>query len=171
MGIPIPNTPFLAFKTPLTAAYTAGCPHEQFDLEDLFKEHKSIGLIIDLTWKYYFYDAKRVRKEFGKEHAKIPCHGHEEADHSKNYPNFRDTVKDFLKHGRDHLVGVHCTHGLNRTGYMVCRYLIEELGWDAHHAIETFEETRGHSIERENYKSALIQKHEVLNARRRDIQD
>ena len=23
----------------------------------------------------------------------------------------------------DGLIGVHCTHGLNRTGYLICRYL------------------------------------------------
>lgn len=31
---------------------------------------------------------------------------------------------------------MHCTHGLNRTGYMICRYLIEVDGWDANSAIE-----------------------------------
>ena len=25
--------------------------------------------------------------------------------------------------GQDSLVGVHCTHGLNRTGYLICRYV------------------------------------------------
>jgi atypical dual specificity phosphatase len=24
--------------------------------------------------------------------------------------------------------GVHCTHGLNRTGYLICRYMVEKLG-------------------------------------------
>lgn len=26
------------------------------------------------------------------------------------------------------LIGVHCTHGLNRSGFLVCRYMIEEMG-------------------------------------------
>ena len=36
----------------------------------------------------------------------------------------------------DALIGVHCTHGLNRTGYMVCRYLIQKLKWDPQKAID-----------------------------------
>lgn len=27
----------------------------------------------------------------------------------------------------DKLIGVHCTHGLNRTGFLMCRYMIEEM--------------------------------------------
>lgn len=34
------------------------------------------------------------------------------------------------------LIGVHCTHGLNRTGYMICRYLVEVDGWDVDTAID-----------------------------------
>lgn len=27
----------------------------------------------------------------------------------------------------DKLIGVHCTHGLNRSGFLMCRYMIEEM--------------------------------------------
>lgn len=27
----------------------------------------------------------------------------------------------------DKLIGVHCTHGLNRSGFLVCRFMIEEM--------------------------------------------
>lgn len=30
-------------------------------------------------------------------------------------------------HFADKLIGVHCTHGLNRSGFIVCRYMIEEM--------------------------------------------
>ena len=36
----------------------------------------------------------------------------------------------------DALIGVHCTHGVNRTGYLICRYLIEKLDWDPQKAID-----------------------------------
>lgn len=35
----------------------------------------------------------------------------------------------------DNLIGVHCTHGLNRTGYMVCRYMRDRLTMPAAVAI------------------------------------
>ena len=55
----------------------------------------------------------------------------------------------------DFLIGVHCYHGLNRTGFMVCRYLIEECGWPPQTAIDTFEACRGHRIQRCNYVHEL----------------
>ena len=36
----------------------------------------------------------------------------------------------------DALIGVHCTHGVNRTGYLICRYLIEKMDWDPQKAID-----------------------------------
>ncbi len=33
------------------------------------------------------------------------------------------------------LVAVHCTHGINRTGYLICRYLMDSLNWNAEDAI------------------------------------
>jgi protein tyrosine/serine phosphatase len=36
----------------------------------------------------------------------------------------------------DKWIGVHCTHGLNRTGFLICRFLIQELGWDAQRAMQ-----------------------------------
>ena len=46
-------------------------------------------------------------------------------------------------------------HGINRTGYLICRYLIEKLGWDPERAIREFRECRGHPIERQNYLQSL----------------
>ncbi len=36
----------------------------------------------------------------------------------------------------DLLIGVHCTHGVNRTGYMIGRYLVEQCGCTSHQALE-----------------------------------
>ena len=55
----------------------------------------------------------------------------------------------------DALIGVHCTHGVNRTGYLICRYLIQKLKWDPEEAIQKFAEYRGHPIERPNYLESL----------------
>lgn len=35
----------------------------------------------------------------------------------------------------DSLIGVHCSHGLNRTGYLVCRYMIQKMGTHPQEAI------------------------------------
>ena len=38
--------------------------------------------------------------------------------------------------------GVHCTHGFNRTGYMICMYMYRELGFAMDVAIAAFAECR-----------------------------
>nr|XP_026498669.1 RNA/RNP complex-1-interacting phosphatase [Vanessa tameamea] len=69
-----------------------------------------------------------------------------------------DTVDEFLKINGDWLIGVHCTHGLNRTGYMVCRYLRDRVGIPAKDAIKSFEIARGYQIERANFIADLLGK-------------
>lgn len=66
---------------------------------------------------------------------------------------FKCAVNKFLKENKDNdkLIGVHCTHGLNRTGYLICRYLIDVEGMRPDDAIELFNRCRGHCIERQNY--------------------
>lgn len=74
-----------------------------------------------------------------------------------------DVVKKFFKAmddftstcGKDDIVGIHCTHGINRSGYLICRYLIQQLGWEVENSVKAFEEGRGYPIERENYVQSL----------------
>ena len=53
------------------------------------------------------------------------------------------------------ICGVHCAHGVNRTGYFVCRYLMKIYGMSADAAIALFEQNRGHKIEKEELLNAL----------------
>jgi len=70
--------------------------------------------------------------------------------------NFLEFVQAVQQHGnKDSVIGVHCTHGLNRTGYMICRYMIEEIGYEPDDAIRLFNDARGHTMEREAYLSDL----------------
>ncbi|XP_026987856.1 RNA/RNP complex-1-interacting phosphatase-like isoform X3 [Sagmatias obliquidens] len=77
---------------------------------------------------------------------------------------FQCAVKGFLKENKDNdrLIGVHCTHGLNRTGYHICRYLVDVEGMWADDAIGLFNTSRGHCLERQNYienlQNGLIRK-------------
>ncbi len=64
------------------------------------------------------------------------------------------TTKE-LKEGE--LIGVHCTHGLNRTGYMVIYYLCSKLNVPFDDAIVAFEESRKpHEFEKEKYIEGLV---------------
>jgi atypical dual specificity phosphatase len=51
---------------------------------------------------------------------------------------------------------VHCTHGLNRTGFMLCKWLMHSKGWTASQAQEYFAVVRPPGIMRDNIKDGLL---------------
>ena len=70
---------------------------------------------------------------------------------------FCDTIRKFRLSNATHTIAIHCTHGVNRTGYLVCRYLIGEMRFSPSEAITVFEQHRAR-IERNNYRDALTMK-------------
>lgn len=53
------------------------------------------------------------------------------------------------------LIGVHCLHGLNRTGYIICAYLIQVDKVTAGDAINRFKIARDYKIE--SLKNLILQ--------------
>ena len=88
------------------------------------------------------------------EHQQIGTQGHAVPNESV-ISQFFEIVDNHLQEKPEGLIGVHCTHGINRTGYLICRYLIDQLDWSPEEAIKAFGEARGHKIERENYINDL----------------
>jgi hypothetical protein len=70
--------------------------------------------------------------------------------------NFCNIVNKFLYDNPSKLVGVHCTHGLNRTGYFICSFMVLVMQILPHVALKSFSEARGYEIERKNYISSII---------------
>ena len=79
--------------------------------------------------------------------------------------HFNTIVTKYLKeHKRSNkLIGVHCFTGVNRTGYLVCRYLIDMLNWDPITAIHAFQDARGEVIEHENIRTDLLGRVRVVD--------
>ncbi|BFY98101.1 hypothetical protein BsWGS_01142 [Bradybaena similaris] len=158
MGSVIPGTKFLAFKVPLKEALLGQMKEEdRFSPAILMKlvgdQGLKLGGIIDLTFTFRYYD----RQEFLKnsiEHKKIFTPGHAVPSESV-FQQFAHAVKTLDTGDNDHIIGVHCTHGVNRTGYLICRYMIEEMSYEPDVAISLFGKARGHLLERENYLEDL----------------
>ncbi|XP_035524897.1 RNA/RNP complex-1-interacting phosphatase, partial [Morone saxatilis] len=158
VGQRIPGTRFIAFKVPLKPSLNRQVPESKFGLWDLLdhlqSQNQELGLIIDLTFTTRYYGLSDVPQSWS--YVKILTKGrHVPSD--ATILSFKRAVRQFLKENRDNdkLIGVHCTHGLNRTGYLVCRYLIDVEGMDAATALELFNSCRGHHIERQNYLNDL----------------
>ncbi|XP_019369928.1 PREDICTED: RNA/RNP complex-1-interacting phosphatase [Gavialis gangeticus] len=155
LGRRLPGTRFIAFKVPLKKSFEWRlAPEERFSPTDLVKQIKEqkeeLGMIIDLTYTTRYYGPEELPDTLC--YYKIFTVGHEVPDNETIF-KFKGAVKKFLRENKDNdkLIGVHCTHGLNRTGYLVCRYLIDVEGMDPAAAIELFNGARGHHIERTNY--------------------
>ncbi|KAJ8286771.1 hypothetical protein GJAV_G00043110 [Gymnothorax javanicus] len=159
VGKRMPGTRFIAFKVPLNKKLRRQLPPaEAFGPQDLVEvieqEKHTLGLIIDLTFTTRYYKPQDLPE--GVQYQKIFTAGHE-VPSDPTILSFKRAVNFFLKENQDNdkLIGIHCTHGLNRTGYLVCRYLIDVEGMDPAEAIELFNRSRGHAIERENYLEDL----------------
>uniref|UniRef100_A0A8D0CFV6 RNA/RNP complex-1-interacting phosphatase n=1 Tax=Salvator merianae TaxID=96440 RepID=A0A8D0CFV6_SALMN len=162
LGKRIPGTRFIAFKVPLKKAFECKLdPNERFSPKDLVsqvrEQKEELGLVIDLTCTTRYYDELPDTIQY----CKIGTAGQRVPDKDTVF-KFKNTVEKFLMENRynDNLIGVHCTHGLNRTGYLICRYLIDVEGMDPNKAIELFNRCRGHCIERQNYIDSLHRRYD-----------
>ncbi|KAM8972350.1 RNA/RNP complex-1-interacting phosphatase [Pelodytes ibericus] len=160
VGKRIPGTRFICFKVPLKKIYENKlAPQERFSLPDLIqeiqKQNEELGLVVDLTCTTRYYWPEELPNTLS--YTKLFTAGHEVPSDEVIY-QFKCIVRNFLRENseNDKLIGVHCTHGLNRTGYLVCRYLIDVVGMVPADAIEKFNRSRGHCIERKNYIDDLV---------------
>ncbi|TKS89271.1 RNA/RNP complex-1-interacting phosphatase [Collichthys lucidus] len=159
VGQRITGTRFIAFKVPLKPSLNCRVPEsDSFGLWDLLdhlkNQNQELGLIIDLTFTTRYYSLADVPQSCS--YIKILTEGRQVPSDGAIL-SFKRVVRCFLRENRDNdkLIGVHCTHGLNRTGYLVCRYLVDVDGLDAAAALELFNTCRGHRIERQNYLNDL----------------
>ncbi|XP_053944884.1 RNA/RNP complex-1-interacting phosphatase isoform X2 [Cuculus canorus] len=173
LGRRIPGTRFIAFKVPLKESFDLNLhPEERFSPRDLVRkireQKEELGLVIDLTHTTRYYRPEELPATLS--YSKISTVGHEIPNRHTVF-QFRRVVKKFLRNNKDNdkLIGVHCTHGLNRTGYLVCRYLIDVEGMEPNTAIELFNRARGHPIERINYIQDLQKRSAQNNYRQSNL--
>ncbi|KPP56453.1 RNA/RNP complex-1-interacting phosphatase-like, partial [Scleropages formosus] len=124
LGKRIPGTRFVAFKVPLKRSFRSLLPLTKafgpLDLvQQLQEQQQELGLVIDLTYTTRYYTPEDLPNSIL--HVKIFTAGHQ-VPSDPTILSFKRAVRSFLRENEsnDKLIGVHCTHGLNRTGYMVC---------------------------------------------------
>ncbi|XP_014784120.1 mRNA-capping enzyme [Octopus bimaculoides] len=154
---------FLPFKTPLDSRYNGLVADEfKFDVGLLFGSVKhynmKIGMWIDLTNTDRFYESSSIEKEDCK-YLKLKCRGHGEAPSEDQTKVFIEmAAKYFTTHPTD-VIGVHCTHGFNRTGFLIVAYLVEKESWSVDAAIQEFAKCRSPGIYKQHYINDLCQRY------------
>lgn len=58
------------------------------------------------------------------------------------------------------LIAVHCHYGFNRTGFLICCYLVERLEWSVEEAIEGFRQAKPPGIKHRHFIDGLFVRYE-----------
>ncbi|XP_045584174.1 mRNA-capping enzyme [Procambarus clarkii] len=153
---------FLAFKTPLSSKFDDQVPPEhRFSPAMLFDSMKSykvkIGLWIDLTNTTRFYDSNDIEKK-GARYVKLKCRGHGECPNQDQVNAFSDICDKFIRKNPLEIIAVHCTHGFNRTGYLIASYFIIKEDWGIDLALNEFSKAREPGIYKGDYIRALYER-------------
>ncbi|CAK9063344.1 Putative tyrosine-protein phosphatase 1 (Protein-tyrosine phosphatase 1), partial [Durusdinium trenchii] len=166
VGDNVPETPIVPCKTPFEGwladcAYQNGMleDHQWFGKQELLQscdeQGTPLGLVIDLvnTSKYYSGFQSCDGVEYHK--VKIPGRCVPERD---TLEEVFDIIDEFSERKPDLYVAIHCTHGLNRTGFLIAAYLMTRRStphW--RDAVAVFEKARGGRIDKAYLLEALQQ--------------
>lgn len=152
---------FVAFKTPLNEQYSV--PQANLFTPEMFiakmKEDKiDLGLWISLTFTERYYDATLLENHQIK-YFHIECRGHGQPPTHEETQKFNIVCDKFLAKNPKKAIVVHCTHGFNRSGFMICSYLYEKREWPIDAAIKIFAEKRPPGIYKQSYLDELIERY------------
>lgn len=114
-----------------------------------------LGLWLDLTKTTRYFDGDVVKKR-GCQYEKIWCEGHGCVPDWKQVKTFTEIIDKFISEHPDKIIGVHCTHGYNRTGYLIISYLVNRMNYQIDDALKAFSNGRPPGIYRESYVTELI---------------
>uniref|UniRef100_A0A7S0RP26 Tyrosine specific protein phosphatases domain-containing protein n=1 Tax=Pyramimonas obovata TaxID=1411642 RepID=A0A7S0RP26_9CHLO len=156
---------FIPCKVPLGEKYNSRIPPEKrFTPAIVYKQqeklNRKIGMVIDLTntWKYYNlqeWEALNVK------HVKIACAGRDGPPEPEAVSEFVFTASKYMnelahKGEKRTFILVHCTHGHNRTGAMLCHFECRMRYMSVWKALREFANSRPPGVYKENYISSLF---------------
>ena len=104
------------------------------------------------TSRYY---SKDEIEKHGTNYVKLQCRGHRETPSPDTVATFRRLCSDFLNRNDKDLIGVHCTHGFNRSGFLICSFLVEEYDFSVNTAFNLFARHRPPGIYKQEYITQL----------------
>ncbi|XP_057678351.1 mRNA-capping enzyme isoform X2 [Corythoichthys intestinalis] len=154
---------FLPMKTMLGPRYDDQVAEENRFYPNMLSNYlKSLnvkmGLLVDLTNTTRFYDRNDIEKE-GIKYVKLQCKGHGECPSKETTAMFIRLCEHFMEKNSSELIGIHCTHGFNRTGFLICAYLVEKMDWSIEAAVAAFAQARAPGIYKGDYLKELFRRY------------
>ena len=86
---------------------------------------------------------------------------HGERPSSEQTAEFIKVCTDFIfdDNNENQKIGVHCTHGFNRTGFLICAYMVQEMDEEIGAAITSFAHSRNPGIYKDDYVQDLFERY------------
>lgn len=162
---------FMATKTPLDFKFDNKIEqHLRFTptqfFQMAFERNVKFGLWIDLTNTERYYDKSEVLRNNCQYH-KIACVGRGKCPNASDVRTFIRLVDQFVYRYPNEKILVHCTHGFNRTGFLIVSYLVERMNFYVGDALQLFAGLRPPGIYKDDYIVELFRRYDkVQNAPR-----
>ena len=159
LGEVVQGTNLIPFKAPLSPSFPGS-----WDLNDLLDAIPSLTRVIDLSenigrrtsLKGKMYKREEL-EELGVVYHHLPIEGGKVPKET-----IVNKFMDLVDEADGGLVGVHCFHGLNRTGYMVARWMMEKADVRGQEALDRFGVARGVPIQRKVFIDAILRMDRVF---------
>ena len=157
-GEPVEPSRFIPMKTPLSPSLVQGDTTVEnvltlpCFLAEQQQRGRSVGLVIDLSNHDCLYADG------------VPASGLRRVqvrNVAKSVPSIACTsavitiANEFWARNPHEYVAIHCAYGFNRTGFVLCCYLIEMCGLSADAALANFAAARNPGVKHERFKVAL----------------
>lgn len=117
---------------------------------------------IDLTNTKRFYDRQTVETK-DCQYVKLKCRGHGETPSREQTHSFIEIVDSFTTEHPLEYIGVHCTHGFNRTGFLIVSYMVERMDCSVEAAIMAFANSRPPGIYKQDYINELFSRYDDID--------
>ncbi|XP_004301983.1 PREDICTED: mRNA-capping enzyme-like [Fragaria vesca subsp. vesca] len=147
-------------KVPLGESYNHHVPPgKRYSFKQVIQKQRQLkrelGLVIDLTNTTRYYPTSDLKKE-GIRHVRIPCKGRDSVPDNLSVNRFVYEVIRFKQMYPKKYILVHCTHGHNRTGFMIIHCLMRTLPvHTVTEEIQIFAKARPPGIYKPDYIDAL----------------
>jgi hypothetical protein len=156
-GEPVVPSRFIPMKTPLSPTLLANpdAIENVLSLPSFLEQQRAlgrnVGLIIDLSNHDCLY-SDGVPPELERVHVRNVAKSVPDVSCTSEVVRVADEF--WSRRPNDH-VAIHCAYGFNRTGFVLCSYLVESCGLTADEALENFARARPPGVKHERFKVAL----------------
>ncbi|EGZ22380.1 hypothetical protein PHYSODRAFT_542970, partial [Phytophthora sojae] len=165
MGTLVGSSRFVPLRVPLNAKYLPQFERMSEEiwapsdfLEAQEAQNLDVKMIIDLTNTFKYYNGYEEFQDSGVHYVKLRIEGFNGPPAAKDVAKFMEIVDEFVAKEPEGAIAVHCTHGLNRTGYLIVNYLVERLAHTVTQALEAFKAARPPGLIKHMYVEELYQR-------------